>query len=203
MAMKPLTIDDTMPQKNGAAEAVRDAAVAEHLEALVEHRPARDRDAHEERDLGGRRPVESQPPAHRDRRARARHARRQRECLGRAHQHRVATVEVASVAIAGRPSAHWSTRANRIRLIPMRIGSPRLSSMTLVNSAPMIAPGDRGEQEQPREPLVDGRDRPSPERVPGRHDVRPHLEPEVARAPRSACRRAARRRRSCSASRST
>ncbi len=40
-----------------------------------------------------------------------------------------------------KPSAHCSTSAKRIRLIPMRIGSPRLSSITLVNRAPMTAPG--------------------------------------------------------------
>ena len=37
--------------------------------------------------------------------------------------------------------------------MPMRIGSPRLSSMTLVNSAPTIAPGIAVSEQQPRDAL--------------------------------------------------
>ena len=170
-----------MPQKNAPPKPARDPTVAEHLGALVERGAAGDRDAHEERELGRRRRGRSASQrAIGDGGARTRHPRRERQRLRRAHERRRrGRGSRRSAGRPARPSAHCSTRPNTIRLMPMRIGSPRLSSMTLVNSAPTSAPGiavTRSSQASRSSTVVIERVR---RRVPRGHDVRPHLVPEV------------------------
>jgi hypothetical protein len=154
IASRPAPAAVSVPTRNGPAQAGRQVAEQHVLHALEEHGAERDRDQQQEREACGGVAVEAQEAAGRDRHARARHARHEREHLREADEESVAHAEVVEVQplrrAVGDPEQHRE-QGEQDRDLP---GVAQVVRDRVLAGGADDRGGHRGERDRPRQPLL-------------------------------------------------